>query len=204
MHLETSSHLYGTTTNPYNRSLTASGSSGGEGALLGARGSILGIGTDVGGSIRGPAAANGLWGYKPTSKRIPRVGALLLSNPTTSRIPGVCGPMGHSLRDLEMVARLVMDHQPWEKDVSIVPIPWREVGSGGKGAGREGWSGEGGKLRLGIMWDDGVVRPVPPLRSAMEKLASRLKAGGVDVVDFPVEGADEIWDITVRPVVRAR
>jgi amidase len=49
MHLETDSNLYGVTVNPYNRDLTAGGSSGGEGALIGLRGSCLGIGSDVGG-----------------------------------------------------------------------------------------------------------------------------------------------------------
>jgi Asp-tRNA(Asn)/Glu-tRNA(Gln) amidotransferase A subunit family amidase len=49
------------TTNPYNTTLTSGGSSGGEGALLGFRGSILGIGTDIGGSIRSPAANNGMF-----------------------------------------------------------------------------------------------------------------------------------------------
>ena len=50
MHLETSSNLYGETVNPFNRKLTAGGSSGGEGALIGLRGSLLGIGSDIGGS----------------------------------------------------------------------------------------------------------------------------------------------------------
>jgi amidase len=52
MHLETDNNLYGVTVNPFNRNLTAGGSSGGEGALIGMRGSCLGIGTDIGGSIR--------------------------------------------------------------------------------------------------------------------------------------------------------
>ena len=50
MHLETSSNYYGATVNPFNRILTAGGSSGGEGALLGIRGSCMGIGSDIGGS----------------------------------------------------------------------------------------------------------------------------------------------------------
>ena len=49
MHLETDSNLYGVTVNPYNRDVSAGGSSGGEGALIGLRGSCLGIGTDIGG-----------------------------------------------------------------------------------------------------------------------------------------------------------
>jgi len=46
--------------NPFNTTLTCGGSSGGEGALIGFRGSCLGIGTDVRGSIRSPAANNGI------------------------------------------------------------------------------------------------------------------------------------------------
>lgn len=48
MHLETSNNLYGTTVNPFNRDLTCGGSSGGEGALIGIRGSCLGVGSDIG------------------------------------------------------------------------------------------------------------------------------------------------------------
>lgn len=51
MHLETESNLYGATVNPYDTRLSAGGSSGGEGALVGARGSCLGIGTDIGGKM---------------------------------------------------------------------------------------------------------------------------------------------------------
>lgn len=82
--LETVSNLYGTTTNPHNTGLTPGGSSGGEGALIAMRGSLLGIGTDIGhnlrslkigvplltmcdlgGSIRVPSAFSGIFGIKP-------------------------------------------------------------------------------------------------------------------------------------------
>ena len=56
MHLETDSNLYGVTVSPYNSDLSAGGSSGGEGALVGLRGSCLGIGTDIGGVCLMPAA----------------------------------------------------------------------------------------------------------------------------------------------------
>lgn len=46
--IETDSNIYGRTTNPYNRNLSSGGSSGGEGSLLAMRGSVLGIGTDMG------------------------------------------------------------------------------------------------------------------------------------------------------------
>ena len=71
MHLETSNNIYGVTVNPYNSKLTCGGSSGGEGALLALRGSCLGIGSDIGGSIRSPSANNGIFGLRPTSFRVP-------------------------------------------------------------------------------------------------------------------------------------
>jgi amidase len=52
---ESINHLWGRTVNPFNRTLTPGGSSGGEAALLALRGSAIGVGTDIGGSIRKPA-----------------------------------------------------------------------------------------------------------------------------------------------------
>ena len=60
MQLETSNNVYGATVNPRNRGLTAGGSTGGEGALMAMHGTPLGIGGDIGGSIRVPAALNGV------------------------------------------------------------------------------------------------------------------------------------------------
>jgi amidase len=59
------------TVNPHNNKLSCGGSSGGEGALLALRGSILGLGTDIGGSIRIPAGFNGLCGIRPSHGRMP-------------------------------------------------------------------------------------------------------------------------------------
>jgi amidase len=60
MHLETDNNIYGPTVNPRNRRLTAGGSTGGEAALMAMCGTPLGIGGDIGGSIRCPAALNGV------------------------------------------------------------------------------------------------------------------------------------------------
>lgn len=62
--------IYGQTVNPHNLQKTCGGSSGGEGALIGGGGSLLGIGSDIGGSIRIPAAFCGICGFKPTSGRV--------------------------------------------------------------------------------------------------------------------------------------
>jgi hypothetical protein len=140
-------------------------------------------------SLRCPddALSNGLWGFKPSSKRLPRGG-----------IVGCIGPAAHSLRDLELLVRIVLSAEPWKRDVTLVPMPWRDVDARGVGAGCEGWSGEGGRLRVGIMWEDGVVRPVRPTRRALEGMADKLRDHPrVELVDFTPEFVAEIWKITV-------
>lgn len=64
---ETSNCLYGTTKNPYNTRHIVGGSSGGEGCIQAAAGSPLGIGSDIGGSIRIPSYFNGIFGHKPST-----------------------------------------------------------------------------------------------------------------------------------------
>lgn len=68
--IETTNNLWGTTRNPWNKERCPGGSSGGEGALISSRCSFLGIGSDIGGSIRIPAEFCGIFGLKPGSKRI--------------------------------------------------------------------------------------------------------------------------------------
>lgn len=71
---ETYNNIYGYTPTPLNRKLSAGGSSGGEGALIAMRGSPLGVGTDIGGSVRIPAACNNLFGLRPSFGRFPTEG----------------------------------------------------------------------------------------------------------------------------------
>uniref|UniRef100_A0A915ELR6 Amidase domain-containing protein n=1 Tax=Ditylenchus dipsaci TaxID=166011 RepID=A0A915ELR6_9BILA len=71
---ETSNYIYGCSNNPYDLRRTPGGSSGGEGALISAAGSVIGLGNDVGGSIRIPALFNGIFGLKPGPDVVPSRG----------------------------------------------------------------------------------------------------------------------------------
>ena len=66
---ETENIVFGVTKNPFDVERTPGGSSGGEGALIASRCSPIGIGTDMGGSIRIPSAFCGIYGFKPSSIR---------------------------------------------------------------------------------------------------------------------------------------
>ncbi|HOD16334.1 MAG TPA: amidase [Spirochaetota bacterium] len=74
MWFETYNKIYGRSNNPYNRRRIVGGSSGGEGAIVGAGGSPFGLGSDIGGSIRMPAFFNGVFGHKPTGGLVPGTG----------------------------------------------------------------------------------------------------------------------------------
>ncbi|XP_063909585.1 fatty-acid amide hydrolase 2-B-like isoform X2 [Zophobas morio] len=71
---ETTNKLIGTTANPYNTTRTPGGSSGGEASLLACGASLMGIGSDICGSVRLPAHFCGVWGHKPTPYVISTVG----------------------------------------------------------------------------------------------------------------------------------
>ena len=186
MHLETSNNLYGVTVNPFNRNLTSGGSSGGEGALLGLRGSCLGIGTDIGGSIRSPAANNGLYGLRPTSFRLPTDGWAATMMGAEHIIP-VIGPLSTSLEGIRMMMRTLIAAKPWLSEPSLLPIPWNE---------KEASLTRRRKLKIAILWNDGIVKPHPPVTRALEEVAEKLKGvEGVELVDWKPYKHDEAWDI---------
>ncbi|KAI9638645.1 amidase signature domain-containing protein [Dioszegia hungarica] len=184
MHLETDSFL-GPTLNPYNRELTSGGSSGGEGALIGCRGSPMGLGTDIGGSIRNPAALNGIYGFKPTATRLPKGGNRAPMAGQES-IPAAIGPLARSARDLSLCIETVLAAEPWHLDPTQVGMKWRpdEVV----------WKG-GDKPKIGVMWDDGVVVPQAPMRKALKLAVEKLRAEGYEVFDYRPFKQSEGWDI---------
>jgi len=104
---------------------------------------------------------------------------------------------------MDLFIRIVMNAQCWKLDTSLLPLPWREVDSGGKGIGYDCWSGNQGKLRVGVMRDDGHVRPVKSIQRAMEGVCDDLKAGGVEVVDVEPRDFKAGWDLIVSIVFGA-
>ncbi|KAL3899443.1 MAG: hypothetical protein SGCHY_002038, partial [Lobulomycetales sp.] len=96
------------TLNPHNHNYTPGGSSGGEAALIASRGSILGVGTDAGGSLRIPAHFCGIYALKPTYGRIPQRFATT-GHDGQEAILGVSGPMARSIGDLAIFMQVVLD-----------------------------------------------------------------------------------------------
>ncbi|KAG0694762.1 general amidase [Suillus ampliporus] len=174
---ETFNNIFGRTTNPYNRSLTPGGSSGGEGALIALKGSPLGVGSDLGGSIRIPSAFCGLYSLRPSYGRVPYCGALNSLEGQDS-IYSVFGPMANSIGGVKTFMKAIVDAKPWLKDPLAVRKKWHEdeYNLADHGFGKD--------LCFAIMWDDGVVVPHPPIRRSLEVTKAALKNAGHKVVDW--------------------
>lgn len=174
---ETFNNIFGRTVNPYNRNLTSGGSSGGEGTLVALKGSPLGIGSDIGGSVRIPSVFNGLYGLRPSYGRIPYAGAVNSMEGQDS-IPSVLGPLSNSLAGIKVFVQSVISAKPWLKDPLAVRKKWDD----------EGYAlvehGGGKKLCFGLVWNNGETIPHPPIIRALEITKSALLAAGHNVIDW--------------------
>ncbi|KAI6162232.1 general amidase [Pisolithus thermaeus] len=174
---ETFNNIFGRTSNPHNRSLTSGGSSGGEGALLALKGSPLGVGSDIGGSIRDPAALCGVYGLRPSYGRIPYGGAVNSMEGQDS-MPSVLGPLSGSVGGLKIFMEAVINTEPWLRDPLTVRKHWNDEEY------KLADHGRGKDLCFAIMWDDGVVIPHPPVKRALEMTKKALIKAGHKVIDW--------------------
>lgn len=177
MALDSHNNVFGRTLNPLNTRVTAGGSSGGEGALLALRGSVLGVGTDVGGSIRIPAMCNGTFGIKPSWQRVPYAGQEGGTPPALSKlsIPASAGPLANSMRDIELFFRVVAESKPWELDADVVPGPWNSL-----------TSIQGRRMTVGVVRRDGVMEPHPPILRVLDEVKGSMQGAGIEMVEMDI------------------
>ena len=105
MWMESDNRVYGRTRNPYDPRRIVGGSSGGEGAIVGSGASPLGLGSDVGGSIRLPAFFNGVFGHKPSPGVVPNSGQYPAGHGPVRRMLGT-GPIARRAEDLVTALRV--------------------------------------------------------------------------------------------------
>ncbi|MGD0332571.1 MAG: amidase family protein [Xanthobacteraceae bacterium] len=160
---ETDNPLYGRTNNPWDPERSCGGSSGGEAAVIAAGASPLGLGNDIGGSLRIPAAFCGIVSIKPTAGRLPdHCGHGL---PIGQRgIPAQVGPMARYVEDLTMALAVLdrardpfVDPGPEFSDPAAVDVS---------------------RLRFATFIDDGEFPVAPAVRRAVGEAAAFLAAAG--------------------------
>ncbi len=166
---ETDNVLTGRTNNPWDLARTPGGSSGGESAAIAAGMSPIGIGSDVGISVRGPASFTGLVALKPPHGRVPLTGHY---PPAPNRMWHV-GPLARSVRDVGLAYHLLRGPDG---------LDGYAVAARGAGPARARTPGQ--PLRVG--WATGVFGPIDPeVAAAVRAAAALLERLGCEVE--PVE-----------------
>ncbi len=182
MAYETDNLLYGRTSNPWDLSRSAGGSSGGEAAAIAAGLSAGGLGSDSGGSVREPAHFCGICSLKPTPGRVPGRGHNPPNIGPFSTL-GAIGPLGRTVADVNLLFKLLAGQDAL--DPASAPVPLRPV------------SVEDAKsIPIGWFEDDGLTPVTAETRDAVREAARELERQGFDVRPFRpawLEAARELW-----------
>jgi Asp-tRNA(Asn)/Glu-tRNA(Gln) amidotransferase A subunit family amidase len=190
MAYESNNLLSGKTSNPWNLSKTAGGSSGGEAAAIASGCSVAGVGSDGGGSVRVPAHFCGICALKPTPGRIPSTGHFPAGVGAFSWL-GVVGPMARTIADVRTLFEVMAGPDPG--DALSAPVPSRAF-SAHQLRG----------LRVGILESDALGRATPETTAAVQKAAMFLSDQTFAIEPFPLKGLDraiELWWFFFGPVI---
>lgn len=182
MWMETNNAVYGRTNNPYDIKRTAGGSSGGEGAIIGAGGSPFGIGSDIGGSIRIPAFFNGIFGHKPTGGLVPNTGHYPNTEGKALRFL-TSGPMAKHAEDLWPVLKIISGDDRQDKGILSFPL-------------QEPSSVDMKKISVLDVSDNGMIPISDELKFIQEKAVESLARLGAKVTKVQLASLKEsffIW-----------
>ncbi|KAG8436965.1 hypothetical protein GDO86_007882 [Hymenochirus boettgeri] len=187
LNYDCSNPIFGRTLNPLNHKKTPGGSSGGEAALIAAGGSILGLGSDIGGSIRLPSSFCGICGFKPTANRLSKLG-VKSSSPGQKSVSAMIGPLARDVDTVVQCMRALLCEEMFQLDPSVPPLPFNEeVFSSSR------------PLCIGYYDTDGITMPTPSMKRAVLETKTLLEEAGHKLVAFtPPLIDDAIFDLVVK------
>lgn len=99
----------------------------------------------------------------------------------------VVGPLATNAASLRLLTQALLDQKPWDFDPMVHEIPWRYMEENSINENIQdgrGMSKKGGKLCFGVLKTDGQVRPMPPVRRAVDELVSALEKAGHEVIEW--------------------
>jgi amidase len=182
MRVHTDSSLHGLTRNPWNAGRTAGGSSGGEAAALATGMSPIGLGNDIGGSLRSPAACCGIASIRPSAGRVPDAGTIPNGDRLlASQILAVQGPMARRVSDVRLGLQVLMGAHPRDPWAIDSPLAGRPLS---------------GPIRVAVAAEPPGGQVDPAVSAAVRRAADALADAGYDVVEAcppRYEEATDIW-----------
>lgn len=169
LRVHTDSSLHGLTRNPWNPARTCAGSSGGEAVALATGMSALGLGNDIGGSLRNPASACGVASIRPSFGRVPDAGFVPLEDRLLAvQLMNVQGPMGRRVNDVRAALRVISGAHPrdaWSVDAAPPPpMP--------------------AAMRVAVVAEPPGGRTDPAVAAVVRRSADALAMAGYEVVEL--------------------
>ncbi|KAI5644416.1 amidase domain-containing protein [Phthorimaea operculella] len=188
MNWETYNSVTGLTMNPYDQKRTTGGSSGGEAALISAGASIMGVGSDIAGSLRLPPMFCGIFGHKPTPRLLSVEGHVPDCLDPEFEEYFCLGPITRYAEDIPLLLKVLK--QPGGPDVPLdKPV-------------------DVSKLKFYYMTSDGshVTNKIgSDVRNAMERAKIYIKnTYGKEVEELKIKNVEHMWEISVRVLVNIR
>jgi amidase len=178
----TDSSLHGLTKNPWNPARSAGGSSGGDAAALATGMTAIGLGNDIGGSLRNPASACGIASIRPTQGRVPDAGFVPAEDrPMAVQLMNMQGPMARTVADVRAVLKVLMGahpRDPWSVDASFASAPVRRP------------------IRVAVVAEPPGEPTDPTIAAIVRRAADVLADAGYEIVELcppRYEEAVETW-----------
>lgn len=129
------------------------------------------FGTGIGGSIRIPAAFNGLYRLRPSAGRLPYEG-MANSMDGQNMVVSVVGPLGYSVATVRLMIKSLLNQEPWLHGSLIHDIPWRDQQ---EKQVLDSIKNQPSRLTFAIMKKDGIVNSQKPIQRAMDIIVQVLK-----------------------------
>ena len=191
---ESQNRVYGDSLNPWNKTRTPGGSSGGEAGLIAARCSPLGIGSDLGGSIRAPSNFCGIYGFKPSAKRVTLKGHASVTRAFDGiggLIPAAVGPLAKSTADVALMMKCLLDSEFHQTnkfteggDGFFTNIPWNEQ-----------FFLQNHQFRIGYLRNSNFMPVATSYTRAIDETAKALSHYGHELVEVELDLLEEILSI---------
>jgi fatty acid amide hydrolase len=177
---DTNNCLWGTAINPWNRKKTPGGSSGGEAGLVASRCSPCGIGSDITGSIRLPAAFCGAYGFKPTQRRVSLMGVYNVV-PGLSDIQFSLGPICRSMDDIVLLMRSLFGNFT---DTYVYNLPFNELAYNNTS-----------RIKIAYMVDNSYFETAPIIKTVITDIVEKMAKKGYDMIPIRFDLMKELTEI---------